>query len=95
MKEILVILGLFSAFKLEIENDRNVLYTIKASFGTPEQDLQLSVSTFSPVSGIQYTWVLDDKCYPCHEALNPFVPEESSTFVVKDWRLLSFEVRKK
>ena len=52
MNKIVAFLALSIGLRIEILNDRNLLYTVKTSIGTPAQKLELSVSVSSPVSKI-------------------------------------------
>ena len=50
MNKIVAILALTIGLRIEIVNERNLLYTLKTTIGTPSQKLELSVSVFSPVT---------------------------------------------
>ena len=57
-----------------IHNSYNLQYSTVIGFGTPVQELTLTLDT-----GSSYTWVPSTNCY-CHESMNSFDDKISSTY---------------
>lgn len=57
-----------------VQNSYNLQYSTIIGFGTPVQQLSLTLDT-----GSSYTWVPSTNCY-CHESLNSFDDKASSTY---------------
>jgi hypothetical protein len=57
-----------------IENNFNLQYSTTLGFGTPSQNMTLTLDT-----GSSYTWIPSTECY-CHESLNSFDQNLSSSY---------------
>jgi hypothetical protein len=80
------------SIKLIIDNSKNYYYTITTGFGSPIQNLSLSISTSSQVIKKQFTWFDENTCKDCHESKKKFNPNESSTFITDSWKKVNFDV---